>query len=99
MDRWQAAVVQRPADLRAVVSRIRAAQMSARRLIGSCCMSTATINKAEHRPMSAAEYHAHPALGASMLETFRESRRKFHALYVAKTMTPTPASGAMQLGT
>lgn len=61
-------------------------------------MTTAT-KTAEHRPMSSEEYHAHPALGASMLETFRESRRKFHALYVAKTMPSPPPTAAMQLGT
>lgn len=61
-------------------------------------MTTATT-PAEHRPMTAAEYHAHPAIGASMLETFRDSRRKFHALYVAKTMTPSAPTPAMQLGT
>lgn len=49
--------------------------------------------------MAAEEYHAHPAIGASMLETFRESRRKFHALYVAKTLPPKASSAAMDLGT
>jgi len=28
--------------------------------------------KAEHVDMEAEEYHTHPAIGASMLETFRE---------------------------
>lgn len=61
-------------------------------------MTTAT-KSATHVDMTEAEYHAHPAVGASMLETFRESRRKYHALYIAKTMQPTPPSEAMQLGT
>jgi exodeoxyribonuclease VIII len=60
---------------------------------------TATINKAEHRPMTSAEYHAHPALGASMLETFRESRRKFYGQHVAQTMPPREPTDAMKLGT
>lgn len=54
---------------------------------------------AEHRPMTAEEYHRHPAIGASMLETFRDSRRKFYSLYVAKTEKPKPPTPAMQLGT
>lgn len=54
---------------------------------------------AEHRPMPATEYHAHPAHGSSMLETFRESRRLFHATYVAKTMPVRVASPAMEFGT
>ena len=61
-------------------------------------MSTVATT-AEHRPMSAEEYHAHPAIGASMLETFRDSRRKFYDLYVARTAQPKTPTPAMQLGT
>lgn len=58
-----------------------------------------SILKAEHRDMSADEYHAHPAIGASMLETFRSSRREFHGRYIARTITPQRATAYMELGT
>jgi hypothetical protein len=54
---------------------------------------------AVHIPMSHTEYHAHPAIGASGLETFRDSRRKFHGMHVVKSMVPRPTTPAMQLGT
>jgi len=57
------------------------------------------VTKAYHVAMSSEEYHAHPALGATMLETFRESRRKFHAIHITKTMAPKVSSPAMRLGT
>lgn len=44
------------------------------------------------------EYHAHPAIGASMIETFRRSRREYHAQYIAKTKVFEP-SDAMRFGT
>lgn len=53
----------------------------------------------EHVPISAAEYHASDAIGASMLETFRHSRRLFQALYVTRTIEPSPPTPAMELGT
>lgn len=65
-------------------------------------MSTVTkeaVAKAYHVAMSSEEYHAHPALGSSGIETFRDSRRKFYAQYVAKTAPPKAATPAMQLGT
>lgn len=55
--------------------------------------------KAEHVNMIAEEYHAHPAIGASMLEDFRESRREYYAIYVARSRPPRPATTAMDLGT
>jgi len=55
--------------------------------------------KAEHVDMEAEEYHTHPAIGASMLETFRESRREFYGRYVAKTLPPKEPSDAMKFGT
>lgn len=45
------------------------------------------------------EYHSHAAIGASMLETFRESRRLYEARYVTKTLPAPPPSPAMELGT
>ncbi len=54
---------------------------------------------AEYREMTAEEYHAHPAVGASMLETFRASRREYHTRYVAGGSTGKAASPAMEDGT
>lgn len=45
------------------------------------------------------DYHKDPAIGSSMLSTFRDNRRLFHALYVAKTMEPEGATASMKLGT
>lgn len=57
------------------------------------------MNEARHEMLTNAEYHAHPAVGASALECFRESRRTYFARYVAKTEPCPPPSAAMQLGT
>jgi hypothetical protein len=57
------------------------------------------VTDARHEMMTSAEYHAHPAVGASMLETFRESRRTYFARYVAKTEPHPIPSIAMRLGT
>lgn len=54
---------------------------------------------AEHREISADEYHAHPAWGASMLEDFRQSRRTCYARHVAKTEPKPEPTDAMKLGT
>lgn len=52
-----------------------------------------------HRDMTASEYHACDAVGASMLETFRSSRRNYHAYYVEKSESQPKPSAAMNLGT
>lgn len=52
-----------------------------------------------HRNISAAEYHADPAISAGKLEDFRESRRLFEARYITKTISPKEATPAMILGT
>ncbi|MCH8841085.1 MAG: PD-(D/E)XK nuclease-like domain-containing protein [Planctomycetes bacterium] len=44
------------------------------------------------------EYHADPANGSTMLETFRESRREYHALYIAKSVKRKPPTEPMILG-
>lgn len=49
--------------------------------------------------LSNEDYHADPAIGASMLEDFRESRRLYEGRYVLKTIPPRECSPAMQLGT
>lgn len=54
---------------------------------------------AEHREISADEYHACPAWGASMLEDFRQSRRTSYARHVAKTEPKPEPTDAMKLGT
>lgn len=54
---------------------------------------------ARHETMTSAEYHAHPAIGASMLQDFRESRRTFYARHIAKTEPRKEATPAMRLGT
>lgn len=45
------------------------------------------------------QYHATPFIGASMLEVFRKSRRRYYEQYVARTIPAKPASPAMELGT
>lgn len=55
--------------------------------------------KAEHVAMTAEQYHAHPATGASMVEDFIASRRLFEARYVTHTMPPRAPTRPMQLGT
>lgn len=63
-------------------------------------MSDATaIASARHVAMTSEEYHAHPAIGASMLECFRESRRTYFARYVAKTEPAPEPTDAMNFGT
>lgn len=65
-------------------------------------MSTETkaaVTKAYHVAMSAEEYHASDAHGSSMLETFRDSRRTFHAQFVAKTAPRKESTPAMKVGT
>lgn len=60
----------------------------------------AQATKAIARPeMSAKEYHEHKAIGASMLETFRKSRRKYHARHVAKDADAFTPTNAMDDGT
>ena len=54
---------------------------------------------AKHIDLSNADYHAHPAIGSSMLEDFWRSRRLYHGRYVAKTILRNPPSDAMILGT
>jgi hypothetical protein len=54
--------------------------------------------KARHVELSAEEYHAHPAIGSSMLEVFRRSRREYHARFITKTLEQT-TSPALELGT
>lgn len=49
--------------------------------------------------LSNEDYHADAAIGASMLEDFRESRRLYEGRYVLKTIPPRECSPAMQLGT
>ena len=53
---------------------------------------------AQHIDMTNEAYHAHEAIGASMIETFRHSRREYHARYIAKT-EPPKESPAMAFGT
>lgn len=55
--------------------------------------------EARHVRMGNTAYHAHPAIGASMLETFRQSRRLYQALYVTGAMEKPAPTPAMQLGT
>lgn len=64
-------------------------------------MTQASLNlsAAEHIPMPAADYHADAANGSSDLELFRQSRREYHAVKVAKTKPPKAATEPMQLGT
>lgn len=49
--------------------------------------------------LPAEEYHAHPAIGSSQLEDFRESRRLYEGRYILKTIPRRAPSPAMQLGT
>lgn len=57
-------------------------------------MSTATAQK-----MASEEYHAHPAIGSTMLKTFRQSPRRYEALYVLGTLEDSPPTKAMDRGT
>lgn len=54
---------------------------------------------AVHRPMGSTEYHAHPAFGSSALEQFRESRRVFYGVFIAREIPPREPSDAMEFGT
>lgn len=54
---------------------------------------------AEARTMTADEYHADPAHGASMLEDFRDSRRIFHGRFVTGETSRKEPSDAMIDGT
>lgn len=56
------------------------------------------MNDARHVEMTAEEYHAHPAVGSSMLEDFRTSRRLYYAKHIAKT-EPQKKSDALDFGT
>lgn len=49
--------------------------------------------------LPAERYHAHEAIGASMLEDFRKSRRLFEARYVTKAIAAKEPTPAMELGT
>src|SRR4051812_809517 len=51
------------------------------------------------KELSSADYHADPAIGSSMLEEFRESRRLYEGRYVLKNIPPRESSAAMELGT
>lgn len=67
-------------------------------------MSDATIERVEATGQTCAElpaeeYHADPAIGSSMLEDFRESRRLYEGRYTLKTIPPRDVTPAMQLGT
>lgn len=61
-------------------------------------MTTVALT-AKHVDLTAEDYHAHPAIGSSMLETFRKSRREFYGRYVSKEIPPKEPTAAMQLGT
>lgn len=52
---------------------------------------------AEHISCTNTEYHARDEIGASMLETFRRSRREYQSQYITKTVQRGP-SDAMKLG-
>jgi len=45
------------------------------------------------------DYHADPAIGASMIEDFYRSRRLFEGRYVTKKIPPKKRTAAMELGT
>jgi hypothetical protein len=49
--------------------------------------------------LPAEQYHADQAIGASMLEDFRESRRLYEGRYITKTIPPREPSAAMEMGT
>lgn len=49
--------------------------------------------------LSNANYHADEAIGASMLEDFRQSRRLYEGRYITKTIPPREVTPAMELGT
>lgn len=53
----------------------------------------------EHRELTSEAYHAHYAIGASMMETFRVSRWEYYSQYVAKSVERGPPTDAMILGT
>lgn len=54
---------------------------------------------ARHVEMDSENYHRHPAIGSSMLETFRNSRREFYGRFVSKEIPPKEPTDAMKLGT
>lgn len=54
---------------------------------------------AKHVEISAEEYHAHPAIGSSMLEDLRESRRLYEGRYVLGTIPRKQPTPEMHLGT
>lgn len=54
---------------------------------------------AVHVDMPHDEYHAHPAVGSSMLEDFRKSRRDFKARHIDKTAKPRVYTEEVELGT
>lgn len=58
-----------------------------------------TMLNARHEQLSADDYHAHPAIGASMLEDFRKSRRVYYGRHVAREIVAPEPSEAMTLGT
>lgn len=62
-------------------------------------IAPAVQREARHIRMDNAEYHAHPAIGASMLETFRASRRLYHGYYVTGDIPRPGPTAAMILGT
>lgn len=53
----------------------------------------------EHLDISAEEYHADSAIGASMVEDFLESHRLYEGRYITHTIAPKEATPAMKLGT
>jgi hypothetical protein len=54
---------------------------------------------ARHVELSADEYHAHPAIGSTMLETFRKSRRTYYGMHVAQELPGFESTEEMNLGT
>lgn len=54
---------------------------------------------ARHVDMTSEEYHAYPAIGSSMLEVFRRSRREYYGRFVSKELDHPAPSDAMELGT
>lgn len=58
-----------------------------------------TATKAHHEALTNEEYHARPEIGASMINTFRNSRRKFFRRYVEKSIPGIKPTEAMDFGT
>lgn len=54
---------------------------------------------AVHIDMPAEKYHEHPAIGASMIEIFRRSRREFYQRFVECEEVPAKRTDPMDLGT